>query len=119
HLTTSHDHREIYLFEESYGGKDYIVGRYDAVDDGNSVVNSSDPAAFALYVDPATGAISVALFESLDNPTPGSLDEPPYLGNNLILAKYTITDKDGDPSTASVDLGNHLRFLDDGPTLKD
>jgi hypothetical protein len=56
--------REIYLFLEN----GVIVGRYDSPNDGNMSVTHSDPAAFAIAIDPATGQISLAQYVSLSHP---------------------------------------------------
>ncbi|MER9518842.1 type I secretion C-terminal target domain-containing protein, partial [Mesorhizobium sp. M0614] len=39
--------------------------------------------------------------------------------DDLIKVTATITDKDGDSQSASVDIGKNLTFLDDGPTVLD
>ncbi len=105
----------IFLFEEAHNGRTYIVGRYDLA---NGPVSESDPAAFALYVDPATGALHLAQFVSLEHGNPNNTNEPINLPNNLIDAVYTVTDFDGDKSIAKVDLGDNVRFLDDAPVLQ-
>ncbi|MER9348235.1 type I secretion C-terminal target domain-containing protein, partial [Mesorhizobium sp. M0227] len=47
-------------------------------------------------------------------------NEPTSLSaDDLIKVTATITDKDGDSQSASVDIGKNLTFLDDGPTVLD
>jgi hypothetical protein len=89
--------QNIYLFSEE-GGK-YIVGRFDAA---NGPVDSSDPAAFAIHVDPLTGVLSVVVYVSLHHDNTASHDEPAYLDPGVLAAKVTVTD--GDNDTASVQL---------------
>ncbi|RUY46664.1 MULTISPECIES: DUF5801 repeats-in-toxin domain-containing protein, partial [unclassified Mesorhizobium] len=37
--------------------------------------------------------------------------------DNLVTLTATITDKDGDSSAATLNIGQNLTFLDDGPTI--
>nr|WP_292610192.1 DUF5801 repeats-in-toxin domain-containing protein [Nitrobacter sp. 62-13] len=104
------DHHEIRLFQE--GG--LIVGRYD-ISDG--AVDSSDPAAFAIAIDPATGQISIVQYVSIENTTPGNPDETNFLNANEVYAKLTVTDYDGDSVSDTIDIGQQIGFSDDGPTL--
>ncbi len=93
---------------------DLVVGRYDA--DGNG---SNETAAFAIAIDQA-GRVATAQFVSLDHPTSGAPsvanhDEAVNL-DNLVNAVVTLTDGDDDTATDSVDIGDKIRFEDDGPT---
>ncbi|WP_275546138.1 retention module-containing protein [Pseudomonas sp. Marseille-Q0931] len=81
-----------------------VVGR-DA--DGN--------AAFAVAIDPGTGVISVAQYQSLRHPDGDDANDSIDL-NGLIRAVLTVTDGDGDRAVASADIGQLIRFVDDGPT---
>ncbi|HVV41572.1 MAG TPA: DUF5801 repeats-in-toxin domain-containing protein, partial [Nitrobacter sp.] len=107
------DGREIYLFKEG----NLIVGRYDAPHDGNTVVNSSDPAAFAIAIDPATGVVSIAQYVSLNNPITTDSNDPVFLNTGALSATVTVTDGDGDHVSQSADIGALIQFDDDGPTL--
>ena len=44
-------------------------------------------------------------------------DSATLSADNLVKLTATITDKDGDDETATLDIGRNLTFLDDGPTL--
>jgi T1SS-143 domain-containing protein len=109
------DHHEIFLFKEG----DFIVGRYDAADGG---VTSTDPAAFALYIDPATGVVSLVQYVSLHHNSPDvgtDSDEYVSLADALgsVQATVTVTDGDGDKASASADISGDIRFEDDGPLV--
>ena len=110
-----------------------IVGRVDS--DGNGSVNTGDPAAFALRVDPATGQITVVQYLSIKHDDRGDNDESNDNGNNandalpddpLTVQQFlatgtvsltaTFTDFDGDSITASTDISNRVIFEDDGPS---
>lgn len=90
--------------------------------------------AFAIVID-LDGRISVAQYLSIrhddrgdsnetnDNGNPSN-DAPPADGQTIqqtlegkIVATLTITDSDGDQSSASINIGHLITFLDDGPTV--
>ena len=78
--------------------------------------DEGDNAVFAISIDAGTGVLSVVQYESIYNPIPGaSYDETVSLAG-FVTAKLTFTDGDGDVSTATVDIGDRVRFSDDGPT---
>ncbi|MBB5055174.1 T1SS-143 domain-containing protein [Afipia massiliensis] len=109
----------IFLFVEN----GLIVGRYDGGDAGSDVTNTgSDPAAFAISINPTTGVVSVVQYVSLFHPSPDvGADSDEYvsladaLGN--IKATVTVTDGDGDTASASADISDDIRFEDDGPLV--
>ena len=107
------DGHEIYLFNETYNGVGYVVGRYDAA---NGTVDGNDPAAFAFTIDPATGKLSVAQFVSLHQPNTHSNDEGVFLSTGSLSVTVTVKDGDGDTATKSADISASIRFDDDGPT---
>ena len=112
-LTTTDGHA-IQLFNE--GG--IIVGRYDS--NASGTITAADNAAFAVAIDPTTGVLSVVQYVSLHHNTVesgvGNVDasEPLNLGAT-INAVVTVTDGDGDISTASTAIGSAVLFRDDGP----
>ncbi|WP_424630070.1 DUF5801 repeats-in-toxin domain-containing protein [Bradyrhizobium sp. SYSU BS000235] len=106
-LTTT-DHHKIILSKEG----DLIVGRVDA--DGNGHVDQTDVAAFAIHID-QDGGVSIVQYLSLSHPDTSSSDENVDL-NGLIAAQVSVTDSDGDTATDYVNIGDKIRFGDDGPT---
>jgi T1SS-143 domain-containing protein len=112
--------REIFLFLEN----GVIVGRYDAPNDGNTTVNHSDPAAFAIAIDPATGQVSLAQYVSLNHPDQAtaadgfnSYNEAISLASGTVSISVTVTDNDNDSVTKAVDVSGEIKFLDDGPKV--
>ena len=113
------DGHSIYLFQEN----GLIVGRVDA--DNNGSASATDPAAFAIAINPTTGELFVAQYLSLDHPTagngttpPGSFDEQVVMANDAIRVTVTITDHDGDQaSSAAISIGKYIGFQDDGPAI--
>ena len=113
------DGHSIYLFQEN----GLIVGRVDADNSGSA--SATDPAAFAIAINPTTGELYVAQYLSLDHPTegngttpPGSFDEQVVLANDAIRVTVTITDHDGDQaSSAAISIGKYIGFQDDGPSI--
>jgi T1SS-143 domain-containing protein len=114
------DGRSIVLFLEN----GLIVGRYDGPD-GNSTVNSSDPAAFALHLSD-NGTLSLVQYVSIRHDDPSDHDEnddandrnPSTALQTLagkVNAVLTVTDYDGDKAVSEVAVGNRIQFEDDGP----
>jgi|GEM_PF-3329921 len=110
-FTSGPDRANIKLFETDDG---YIVGRYNV--DGDEV-GENDPAAFAFFVEPDTGIAHIAQFVSLEHSNKNNPDDVLLLPKNLVNVTYTVTDGDGDSSTARLDLGGEARFYDDGPEV--
>lgn len=130
--TTEGDH--INLFTENYSGTEFVVGRVSGgANDGK--------AAFALYIDPNTGEVSLAQYLSIkhddrgdndeadDNgsdandaqPTPALNDLPDpiqqFLASGTLSVVVMFTDGDGDHIQASADISSRIIFEDDGPSL--
>ncbi|OEC35373.1 type I secretion C-terminal target domain (VC_A0849 subclass) [Pseudomonas cuatrocienegasensis] len=72
-------------------------------------------AVFAVAIDPNTGVVSVVQYASLQHPDAASNDEAIDL-SGLVDAVLTVTDGDGDSAVSRVDIGQAIRFQDDGPT---
>ncbi|MEH2568957.1 DUF5801 repeats-in-toxin domain-containing protein [Bradyrhizobium sp. AZCC 2289] len=92
---------------------------------GNTVeghVGATATLAFTLALDPATGVVTLtdlrAVHEGVGEN--GDISEGVSLNSiaNLVTLTATITDKDGDTATASIDLGKQVTFNDDGPTIE-
>ncbi|MBX3521835.1 MAG: tandem-95 repeat protein [Xanthobacteraceae bacterium] len=107
------DEKPIQLFEI---GDQIVVGRYDS--NGDTVIDNSDNAAFAFYLDPNTGVLTVAQFVSLKHPITGaSYDEGIFLNNGTLEVRVVATDGDLDTATQTADISGKVRFEDDGPSI--
>jgi T1SS-143 domain-containing protein len=118
------DGRSIVLFLE--GG--LIVGRYDRANDGNTDVDSSDPAAFALHLSD-NGTLSMVQYVSIKHDDAADHDENDDANDNNLStvvqsltgklnAVLTVTDYDGDKAVSEVSVGDRIQFQDDGPSVK-
>ncbi|MCC8982305.1 DUF5801 repeats-in-toxin domain-containing protein, partial [Bradyrhizobium acaciae] len=76
--------------------------------------------AFTITIDPATGLITFTEYRAVMQPLGTSPDtgEGVTLGAGIVNLVATITDKDGDFQSASLDLGRQLTLTDDGPSIK-
>ncbi|MCA6125175.1 VCBS domain-containing protein, partial [Bradyrhizobium sp. WSM 1704] len=70
--------------------------------------------AFAIALDPVTGLVTFTAYRAVKQPA-GS--EGKSLTSGIISLIATITDKDGDFRTASIDLASRLTITDAGPTI--
>ncbi|MNZ55175.1 hypothetical protein D3C78_730970 [compost metagenome] len=103
------DGTAIYLYEE--GG--LVVGRVGATESAAD----TGPVAFAISID-SSGFLSTAQYLALKHPTfPSSHDEAVSLTATLVKAVLTVTDGDLDVDTAEQNVGDRVRFEDDGPSL--
>ncbi|WP_378006067.1 DUF5801 repeats-in-toxin domain-containing protein [Aeromonas jandaei] len=89
--------------------------------DSGSVVgrvgNSSGSVAFTLTVN-SSGVVTLDQLRAIEHtPNSGPDQESSLLFANLVKLVGTITDKDGDSQSASVDLGSAISFRDDGPSV--
>ncbi|WP_252271335.1 retention module-containing protein [Pseudomonas subflava] len=97
--------QDILLYNE--GG--VIVGR---------VGGPTGEVSFTVSVNPATGVVTLDQQRAIvHSPNTGSNQETSLASANLIQLSATITDKDGDSDSATINLGNAISFRDDGPTL--
>jgi hypothetical protein len=96
---------DIYLFLE--GG--VIVGRVGSAD---------GDAAFAIAIDAVSGQVYLAQWLSLQHPeNPDNHDEAIGLPADAVNVTVTVTDGDGDQASDSVDIGDRIKFEDDGPEI--
>ena len=92
----------------SVNGSGQVEGRAGA---GGAIV-------FVVSVDSA-GVVTLDQQRAVVHTTSSNLDTSEGAGlalDSLIALKVTVTDKDGDSATASVNIGSNLTFLDDGPS---
>ncbi|MER8467581.1 DUF5801 domain-containing protein [Mesorhizobium sp. M1396] len=77
----------------------------------------SNALVFTLTVNPANGDVTLDQIRAVVHPTTDPNEPTSLSADNLIKVTATITDKDGDSQSASVDIGKNLSFLDDGPSI--
>src|SRR5262249_16438604 len=75
--------------------------------------------AFTIALDPTTGVVTFTEYRAVTQPFGTSPDggEGVSLTTGIVSLTATITDKDGDFQTASLDLGKQLTITDDGPAI--
>src|SRR5207249_3708807 len=100
----------VFLFVE--GGQ--VVGREGA----NAGAAAGGPVDFTLAVD-ATGHITLTDLRSVHQGAgeAGDINEGAILPAGLVTLTATVTDVNNKIASASVDVGPHLTFLDDGPSI--
>ncbi|WGS23081.1 DUF5801 repeats-in-toxin domain-containing protein [Bradyrhizobium sp. ISRA463] len=76
--------------------------------------------AFTITVDPATGLVTFTEYRAVTQPFGTNPDsgEGVSLTPGIVDLVATITDRDGDVQTASLDLGQQLTITDDGPSIR-
>jgi T1SS-143 domain-containing protein len=99
----------IFLFLEN----GIVVGRVGAT----AGVAATGPAAFAIAIDPNTGAVSTVEYLSIYHPNAGNPDDSVSITNSAVQATVTVTDSDGDTATNSVNVGSQIQFQDSGPIM--
>ncbi|RWP70991.1 DUF5801 repeats-in-toxin domain-containing protein [Mesorhizobium sp.] len=97
---------------------DNILLRIDG--DGNVegyLADHTTDVAFEITLDEATGAITLNQLRAVVHPT-NDPNEPINLsGSDLITVTANITDADGDPDSATLDVTQSFVFRDDGPSI--
>ncbi|KKJ75935.1 hypothetical protein WH95_15315, partial [Kiloniella litopenaei] len=88
---------------------------------GNVIAGVADgETVFTITVDPATGGITVEQFGALKHGDTDDHDEasnPLEIAAGAIKLTVTLTDGDDDTDSESVELGNLIKFEDDGPVV--
>lgn len=93
----------------------FILGRYES--DGHAGITAADKIAFAFKIDPVTGIVSIAQYVSLDEPDGTNSNDGMSLVSGALSVTVTVTDRDGDSVTKTVDVSDRIVFRDDSPTL--
>ncbi|ESY99019.1 hypothetical protein X738_12705 [Mesorhizobium sp. LNHC209A00] len=65
----------------------------------------------------AAGNVTLDQVRAVVHPTTDPNEPVSLSADNLVTLTATITDKDGDSSSALLNIGQNLTFLDDGPTI--
>jgi T1SS-143 domain-containing protein len=100
---------EIFLFKEG----NVIVGRAGV----DATAAATGVAAFAIQLD-GSNRIEVVQYLSLKHPLGGASnpDDRIAIATGALIAKTTVTDKDGDTATATTGIGDLVKFDDDAPS---
>jgi large repetitive protein len=80
------------------------------------VAQSEGKVIFAIGIDEQTGKITVVQYHGIYHPDSNSPDESISLAN-LVKVTLTLTDKSGDVSKATIDVGGKIHFEDDAPFI--
>ncbi|MCL6684793.1 DUF5801 repeats-in-toxin domain-containing protein [Sphingomonas alba] len=102
---------QIYLYD--VGGT--IVGK---VGSGPATADSNGATSFTVSVD-SNGLVTLDQVLALQHPNALNPDDSLSMANDsLISLSLTVTDKDGDAVSSSVDIASNLTFKDDGPHVE-
>ena len=77
---------------------------------------SSNALVFTVSVDSA-GLVTLDQIRAVVHPTTDANESKTLSADNLVTLTATITDKDGDTTNATVNIGSNLSFKDDGPSM--
>ncbi|WP_254633832.1 DUF5801 repeats-in-toxin domain-containing protein, partial [Mesorhizobium sp. GbtcB19] len=76
----------------------------------------SGDLVFTVSVD-ASGNVTLDQFRAVVHPTSDPDETKTLAADNLVQLTATVTDKDGDHQSATLDIGQNLNFKDDGPSI--
>ena len=90
--------------------------------EGGSVVgrvgNSAGEISFVVSVNAATGEVTLDQRRAIEHDPNTTADQESSLGSaNMVRLTATITDKDGDQDSETINLGHAISFKDDGPSV--
>ncbi|MCP1651147.1 retention module-containing protein [Pseudomonas nitroreducens] len=102
------------LTDTATGAKIFLFNTLNGVE---GRVGTSADVAFRVTLDP-DGKVTLDQLRAVVHPNPGDANDGVSLDPNTLTLTATITDKDGDSSSAHIDLGSKLTFLDDGPSIE-
>ncbi|MBR1276392.1 VCBS domain-containing protein [Bradyrhizobium sp. AUGA SZCCT0283] len=105
------------LIDSHTGQADVLVLNGNTIE--GHVGTTGGPLAFTITLDPTTGLMTFTEYRAVRQPFGTNPDggEGVSLTAGIVNLTATITDKDGDFQTASLDLGSRLTITDDGPTI--
>ncbi len=96
---------------------DPVVLSYDS---GDIVGMADGSEVFRISVNPATGAVFVNQYRALVHDDTSDHDEstsPEIMNPRLVGLTVTVTDGDDDTARDTIELGNRIKFEDDGPVV--
>ncbi|CDX17942.1 conserved hypothetical protein [Mesorhizobium sp. ORS 3324] len=104
----------------STGLVDTLTGQAVVLSLNGSVIeghtSGTNDLVFTVSVD-ASGNVTLDQIRAVVHPTSDPDESTTLAAANLIQLTATITDKDGDHHSATLDIGQNLVFKDDGPTI--
>jgi VCBS repeat-containing protein len=105
------------LIDSHTGQADVLVLNGNTIE--GHVGTTGGTLAFTIALDPTTGLVIFTEYRAVTQPFGTNPDggEGVSLTAGIVNLTATITDKDGDFQTASLDLGKQLTITDDGPTI--
>ncbi|TKB13199.1 MAG: hypothetical protein E5V75_22210 [Mesorhizobium sp.] len=77
---------------------------------------TSNELVFTVSVD-TSGNVTLDQLRAVVHPTSDPDESKTLAADNLVQLTATVTDKDGDHHSATLDIGQNLVFKDDGPTI--
>jgi len=106
------------LIDSHTGLADLLVLNGNTIEGRVGATNGT--LAFTITLDPATGRVTFTDYRPVEQPLGTSPDsgEAVSLAAGIVGLNATITDKDGDFQSASLDLGSRLSISDDGPCIR-
>jgi hypothetical protein len=116
---------DIFLYEGSGATAGMILGRVGteaSTTAGSDTPNASGTIAFAIAIDADTGEVFTSQWLSVESSSPGdgttpagSHDETDPLIDSAVQITVTVTDGDGDTASHTANVGDQIKFQDDGP----
>src|SRR6185503_3177452 len=77
----------------------------------------SNDLVFTLTVNSATAQVTLIQLRAVVHPNTGNANDEVSVADGVVRLTATITDRDGDSQPATINLGNAISFLDDGPSM--
>ncbi|WP_206409004.1 DUF5801 repeats-in-toxin domain-containing protein [Ectopseudomonas oleovorans] len=85
--------------------------------DGSILGKANGVTVFKISVNAADGSVTLVQYKAIAHGDTSSHDELALLKDGVLKLNVTAYDKDGDPQSASLDLGKVVGFEDDGPKI--
>nr|WP_322939308.1 retention module-containing protein [Pseudomonas sp. s4] len=85
--------------------------------DGTILGKANGVTVFKISVNAADGSVTLVQYKTIAHGNTSSHDELALLKDGVLKLNVTVYDKDGDPQSASLDLGKVVGFEDDGPKI--